>query len=335
MEGLIQKIRSAALRIHRHILRTPLLESETLNDRLGLRLLVKAESLQKTGSFKVRGAINFLSLASADRHSRFVAFSSGNHAQGLAYSARAFGSHATVLMPADAPARKVAGTRALGAEVELLDDFFGERQRRVNDLVAKGATFVPPFDDEAIVAGQGTAGIEITKQVIDLDARPNIFVCPISGGGLFSGAATAVLHGFPACELLAVEPLGFDDFARSAAAGLRLAIHGGAETICDGIKTPIPGQLTFDITRKLNPGFATVTDAACSAAVGTLFAHFNIVAEPSGAASLAALLERAHSLRGKTAVIIVSGGNIDPALFNDILKSHSASGHPTRKEITT
>lgn len=334
MEGLPAKIEAAASRLRGQIARTPLLECTSLNDQLGLRVLVKAESLQKTGSFKVRGALNFLALASANTNSRFVAYSSGNHAQGLAYAARTFGSHATVLMPADAPVRKVAGTRALGADVELLDDFFGGRQQRVEELVAEGATFVPPFDDEAIVAGQGTVGLEIAEQAAGLSVSPDVLVCPISGGGLFSGAATAVRQALPGSSLLAVEPSGFDDFARSVASGSRIANSGGFETICDGLRTPVPGHIPFEIVRKLNPAFTTVTDEACRSAVGTLFDHFNIVAEPSGAAALAALSQHAPHLRGKTAVIIVSGGNIDPSLFIDILKSHSAGGQPTMKEIT-
>lgn len=320
MSGLphaIGEIDDAARLIDGHAVRTPLLESDVLNGALGLRVLVKPESLQRTGSFKVRGALNFVLRRPDTAH--FVGYSSGNHAQGLAYAARVLGAKATVLMPASAPARKIEGTRALGATVEVLGDFFGSRDNRVAEIVAEGAVFVPPFDHCDVVSGQGTVGLEIALDLRQRNIVPDRLFVPTSGGGLLAGTASAIRHVFPRCDLVAVEPRGFDDFARSIAAGQRLTHEPAARTLCDGLTSPMPGIVPFDIVRALEPDFETVTDDQVGYAVRVLFERFNLVVEPSGASAFASLLARAPSLRNATVVVVVSGGNVDRGLFLRLL----------------
>lgn len=324
MDSLQEKTEEAAVRIRDFVLCTPLLESEALNDDLGLRVLVKAECLQKTGSFKARGALNFVLRRGTARDAHFVGFSSGNHAQGLAYAARIVGAKATVLMPTSAPARKIAGTRALGADVEILADFFADRERRAAEFIAEGSILVPPFDHEDIVAGQGTVGLEIAAQAARRKIRPDAFFVPASGGGLLSGSASAVRHAFPRCRIVAVEPRGFDDFARSLAVGERMANEAGASTLCDGLMSPQPGKVPFEIAKTLSPDFDTVTDGQVTNAVRILFERFNLVVEPSGAAAFASMLAQAKEMQEATAVVVVSGGNVDQSLFTRLLGEPSS-----------
>ncbi|WP_429819013.1 threonine ammonia-lyase [Ensifer sp. B1-9] len=324
MDRLHAKINEAASLIRDFVLRTPLLESDTLNDELGLRVLVKAECLQKTGSFKARGALNFALRLGAVPDAHFVGFSSGNHAQGLAYAARIVGARATVLMPASAPVRKIAGTRALGAGVEILTDFFASRERRAAEFIAEGAILLPPFDHEDIVVGQGTVGLEVAAQAARRKIQPDAFFVPASGGGLLAGSASAVRDTFPRCRIVAVEPHGFDDFARSLAAGRRVTGEAGASTLCDGLMSPQPGKVPFAIAKSLAPDFDTVTDAQVTNAVRILFDRFNLVVEPSGAAAFASLLSQAKAMQGTTAVVVASGGNIDQSLFTRLLGEPSS-----------
>ncbi|MFT4161018.1 threonine ammonia-lyase [Shinella sp.] len=324
MDNLQDRIEEAAVLIRDFVLRTPLLESDTLNNELGLRVLIKAECLQKTGSFKARGALNFVLHRRTARDAHFVGFSSGNHAQGLAYAARIVGAKATVLMPASVPARKIAGTRALGADVEILADFFAIRDRRAGEFIAEGAIFVPPFDHEDIIAGQGTVGLEIAAQAARRKIRPDALFVPASGGGLLSGSASAVRHAFPRCRIVAVEPRGFDDFARSVAAGERMANEAGAGTLCDGLMSPQPGKVPFEIVKTLSPDFDTVSDSQVANAVRILFERFNLVAEPSGAAAFASMLSQAKAMQGATVVVVVSGGNVDQSLFTRLLGEPSS-----------
>ncbi|OWV98795.1 threonine/serine dehydratase [Rhizobium sp. R693] len=316
-------IEAAAGRIGKYIVRTPLLESAWLNSKLGLRLLIKPENLQKTGSFKARGALNFLLRRDAGPTSSFAGYSSGNHAQGLAYAAMVCGSAATVIMPASAPARKVEGAKALGATVELIGDFFKSRQARVEQLVARGATLVPPFDHADIVAGQGTVGLEIVEDLQARSIQPELLAVPTSGGGLIAGTAAALKTRFPDCAVMAVEPRGFDDFAKSVEAGAPRGYEPGGSTICDGLMSPRPGALPFEVVRELRPSFETVSDDRVLEAIRLLFESFNIVAEPSGAAAFAAVVARAQSLKDKTVAVVVSGGNVDPAVFTRALRGAS------------
>jgi len=288
--GWFEHILAAHRRIASHVARTPLLESESLNASLGLRLVVKPESLQKTGSFKARGALNFVLQSQSSANNAFVGYSSGNHAQGLAYAARVVGRRAHVLMPASAPSRKVEGTLALGAEVEILADFFTQRDQRVAQMVADGAVFVPPFDHRHIIEGQGTVGLEIAQDATARDIPIDTLFIPVSGGGLLAGTAIAVRQRFPGCRIVGVEPDGFDDFARSMAVGARTSNEPGRSTLCDGLMSPRPGEVPFALANAIKPDFATVGDSDVRQAVKILFGHFNLIAEASGAAAVAAVL---------------------------------------------
>ena len=314
-------IESAARRLEGKAVFTPLLESPLLNERVGGRLLIKAEPLQRTGSFKFRGAYNRISRLDADQIKRgVVAFSSGNHAQGVAAAAHAFGAPAVIVMPSDAPAIKIANTRAWGAEVVLYDRYREDRDVVARDLAEqRGATLVPPFDHPLIIAGQGTVGLEIARQAEAADAELDAVLSPCGGGGLISGCALALAERAPGAEIYAVEPEGFDDTARSLASGSRQHSVEGAKTICDALLAKTPGVLTFSINRKLLAGGLVVSDDEVAHAMGVALNYLKLVAEPGGATALAAALSRKFDCRGKTVAVIVSGGNVDPAVFAEAL----------------
>ena len=327
MTVTIDDIRAAAARLDGFAARTPLLESPRLNERLGGRLLVKAECLQKTGSFKFRGAFNTLSSMDPEVRARGVlAYSSGNHAQGVALSARMFGIPATIIMPADAPDLKKRNTAEYGAEVILYDRFGENREALGERLVAeRGLTLVKPYDQESVIAGQGTVGLEIGEQAEQLDARPEIALCPAGGGGLISGASVALKDAFPDIAVHPVEPAGFDDWRRSLDSGERQSADPAARSICDAILTPTPGEITFAIGRRTLSEGLSVTDAEALAAMRTAFLELKIVTEPGGVVALAAVLSGRIDLAGRTAVVIVSGGNVDPALFRRALEENAAA----------
>ena len=314
-------IESAARRLEGKAVFTPLLESPLLNERVGGRLLIKAEPLQRTGSFKFRGAYNRISRLDADQIKRgVVAYSSGNHAQGVAAAAHAFGAPAVIVMPSDAPAIKIANTRAWGAEVVLYDRYREDRDVVARDLAEqRGATLVPPFEHPLIIAGQGTVGLEIARQAEAADAELDAVLSPCGGGGLISGCALALAERAPGAEIYAVEPEGFDDTARSLASGSRQHSVEGAKTFCDALLAKTPGVLTFSINRKLLAGGLVVSDDEVAHAMGVALNYLKLVAEPGGATALAAALSRKYDCRGKTVAVIVSGGNVDPAVFAEAL----------------
>lgn len=297
--------------------RTPVVRSRTLDTACGAEVLVKCENLQRMGAFKFRGAYNFLaSLGSDEREAGVVAFSSGNHAQGVALGARLLGISATIVMPSDAPAVKLAATREYGAQVVLYERERSHREEIAREIASeRGATVVPPFDDRRIVAGAGTAALELLEEAQRLDA----IVVPVGGGGLIGGTALAA-HGIdPTIEIYGVEPEAGDDFARSLAAGERVTIAVPA-TIADGLQTTAPGELTFAIARRHVRAVVTVSDDELRNAMRFVFERMKLVIEPSGAAALAALLERRiPALAGKRVGAIVSGGNIDVAAYARLL----------------
>ena len=310
-------IGAAAACLRGQAVRTPLLESAALNARLGGRLLIKAEGLQRTGSFKFRGAYNKLhGLAPADRARGVVAYSSGNHAQGVAAAAQILGVKATIVMPADAPRMKIDNTESFGATVVLYDRV-GEDRRAIADAIAarEGATLVPPFDDAAIMAGQGTVGLEIAEQLDALDATAAAVLVPCCGGGLTAGIATAAEALLPGTAVHAVEPRGFDDTARSLAAGERVRNAGPESGYCDALLAPTPGELTFAVNRRLVAGGLVVDDDAVRTAMAAAFTFLKIVVEPSGAVALAAVLAGAYEITGKTAVVVASGANVAGDVF--------------------
>lgn len=313
-------IAEAARRLAGHAVVTPLLESPLLNERIGGRLLIKADCLQRTGSFKFRGAFYRLSLLNdSERRSGVVAYSSGNHAQAVAAAAKLLGIRAAIVMPADAPAPKMAATRAWGADIVTYDRYTEDREAIGAALAReRGATLVPPYDDPLIVTGQGTLGLEIADQAAALGARLDTALVPCGGGGLIAGTATALTARVPGVKIYAVEPAGFDDTARSLAAGERLAnppLSADALSFCDALLAPMPGVVTFAINRRLLAGGVTVDDAEVARAMAIAFSEFKIVVEPGGAVALAAALSGRFDCRGKTVAVVCSGGNVDAAVF--------------------
>ena len=310
-------VEAAAGRLAGVALHTPLLTSPVLDELVRGRVFLKAEILQRTGSFKFRGAYNKLSsIPPAERSHGVVAFSSGNHAQGVAAAAHLLGMPAVIVMPSDAPRPKRERTAAWGAEVILYDRAREDRAAIAQDLAAKrGATLVPPYDDPLIIAGQGTAGREIVRDLLAQGLTPDIVAVTASGGGLTAGIALAVKARFPQTRLLTAEPEGFDDHARSFRSGAREKNTALSGTICDALMAQTPGELTFAINRELVGEGAAVSDAEVAAAVAFAFRELKLVVEPGGAAALAALLSGKVDVSGRTAVVVLSGGNVDPDLF--------------------
>ena len=317
----IDDVRDAAERIAPWVVRTPLLESPRLNDRLGGRLLVKAESLQRVGAFKFRGAVNTISrLSGAERARGVLAFSSGNHAQAVALAARLFETAAVIVMPEDAPAMKLANTREYGAEVVTYDRYTQDREA-VGMAVAeeRGLVVVPPFNHPHIIAGQGTLGLEVIEQAAEVDATLDSFVVPISGGGLSAGCMLALEANSPSTRRIAVEPEDFDDTRRSIAAGERLRNDPEARSICDAVQTESPGWLTWPINSRLLHEVLTVTDDEALEAMAVAMTELKLVVEPGAAIALAAVLTGKVAVEGRTVAVVCSGGNADPAMLTRAL----------------
>ena len=313
----LDMITQAAERLQGVAIRTPLLESPLLNKALGFRLLIKPECLQKTGSFKIRGAYNKIaSLDEGQRKAGVVAYSSGNHAQGVAAAASAMGVAAKIVMPADAPRIKLDSTAQWGAEVITYDRQTGDRAKIAGDITEKtGAMLVPPYDDYHLMAGQGTAGLELAEQLDVLGVKVDRVICPVGGGGLIAGLSTAMLSRHEDTEIWAAEPRNFDDTKRSLEVGTALSIDPGQSSICDSIVTARPGKLTFPINLKTLSGGYSVDEPDVVAAMRILFIELKVVAEPGGAVSVAAALSNKEALQGQTVVALVSGGNVDMDSF--------------------
>jgi threonine dehydratase len=301
--------------------RTPLLSSPALDQRAGARVFLKPEMLQRTGSFKFRGAFNKLSsIPQAERGGGVVAFSSGNHAQGVAAAAQILNMRATIVMPADAPRSKRERTKGYGAEVVLYDRDREDREAIARDIAGKhGATLVPPYDDRKVIAGQGTVGREIAEDLAALGITPDIVIAPASGGGLVAGVATAIKARYPQAMVMSAEPDGFDDHARSLRAGKREPHHAEGRTICDALMATVPGEITFAINQQLLAQGVTATDAEVAAAVAFVSRELKLVVEPGGAVGLAALLAGRIDARGKTVVIVLSGGNVDADMYAKLI----------------
>jgi threonine dehydratase len=316
----IAMIRAAADRLRGNVRETPLLHAPLLDRVAGRRVFVKAECLQLTGSFKARGGWAAVSaLSPAARTRGVIAFSSGNHAQGVALAAAQHGAPCVILMPSDAPEVKIANTRAYGAEVVLYDRSTEDRDAIGATLAAdRGLTLIRPYDDAEVIAGQGTAGLEIAAQATaaGVDAAEVLVCC--GGGGLASGIALALEADAPGLKVRTAEPEGFDDMARSLASGTRQANPTATGSICDAILTPAPGQLTLPILQRLaGPGLAVSDDQALQA-MALAFTHLRIVIEPGGAVALAAALF--NSDLPESVIAIATGGNVDPAIFATALR---------------
>jgi len=314
----IDLIRAAARRLEGRARRTPLLSSPFLDELAGRRVWVKAECLQHTGSFKFRGGWSAISaMDPAVRAAGVLAYSSGNHAQGIALAARGHGIPAVIVMPNDAPRMKIDNTRALGAEVVLYDRPGGERREEVGArlIAQRGLTLIEPFDHPQVIAGQGTVGLELAAQAAEegID-RADVLVC-CGGGGLSAGIALAVEAEAPRLRVRPCEPAGFDDTSRSLAAGERLENAAPSGSICDAILTPSPGKLTFPILQRLAGPGLVVTDAQCLRAMALAFARLKIVLEPGGAVALAAALFRRDEISGDDVIAVATGGNVDAGMY--------------------
>lgn len=320
----ITMIRAAAERLKGHARRTPLLSSPFLDEIAGRRVLVKPECLQHTGSFKYRGGRSAVSALDPEVRARgVIAFSSGNHAQGVALAAREFGVPAVIIMPADAPQMKIDNTRALRAEVVLYDRVGGENREEIgNRLTAeRGLTLIRPYDEPQVIAGQGTCGLEIAEQArAEGVEHADVLIC-CGGGGLTSGIALALEAEAPGLRARPCEPEEFDDAARSLAAGRIVSNARASGGICDAIVTPQPGQLTFPIMKRLcGPGLIVSEDEALRA-MKLAFERLKLVAEPGGAVALAAALFRRDQIEGDAVICTISGGNVDAPMFIRALQS--------------
>jgi threonine dehydratase len=307
----------AARRLEGVALHTPLLTSSALDGVTGGRIFLKAETLQRTGSFKFRGAYNKLAaIPPAERAGGVVAFSSGNHAQGVAAAARLLGMPCVIVMPKDAPRAKRQRTAALGAEIMLYDRLREDREAIASEIAARrGAVLVPPYDDALIIAGQGTAGCEIVEDLRALGLVPEIVVVTASGGGLTAGIALAIKSRVPSALLYTAEPQGFDDHARSFRSGRREENAALTGTICDALMARTPGKLTFAINHSLVGAGVAVSDDEVAAAVAFAFNELKLVVEPGGAVALAALMHGKIDAKNRVAVAVLSGGNVDPEVF--------------------
>jgi threonine dehydratase len=306
---------------------TPLLEDPEANAVLGGRLLIKAESLQRTGAFKIRGAYNCIrQLTDAERVRGAITYSSGNHAQGVALAARLLGSSALIVMPSDVPPAKMAAVRALGAEIATF-----ERDSESSDAVVErmrartGRVIVPPSADPRVLAGAGTVALEMHAQAKDIGARLDAVLTPCGGGGLTASTAVVMQALSPETQVYAVEPELFDDTRRSLIAGERVPNPKGRRTICDAIMTPIPNEVTFPINLALLAGGLVASDDEVRAAMRFAFEHYRIVVEPGAAVGIAAVLSGAIDIRGKMIATVVTGGNVDPAWFCTLLNNDITS----------
>lgn len=317
----VADIERAAGRIAGVAVRTPLIQSPLLDERVGARIFLKAETLQRMGSFKFRGAYNRCASLPADRRGGgVVAYSSGNHAQGVAAAAKLLGMPAVIVMPVDAPRPKRERTAALGAEVVLYDRETEDRTAIAQRIADKrGAVIVPPFDDPMVIAGQGTIGREIVQDLAALGLKPDVVVVGVSGGGLAAGISLAVKSQVPDADFYTAEPDGFDDTLRSFESGHRERNTRMSGTICDALMSNSPGELTFPITSRLIGKGVTATDREVEAAVAFAWRELKLVVEPGGAIGLAALLAGRPAVKGKIVVGILSGGNVDPDLFSRII----------------
>ena len=314
----MKDVEAAARRLLPHIHRTPAVSCQSLDDATGHRVFLKCESLQRAGAFKIRGALNkLLMLTAAERARGVVAFSSGNHAQGVALAARIVGTSAVICMPSDAPPLKLEATRNYGAEVVFYDRLRDDREQVARRLAAEtGRVLVPPYDDEAIMAGQGTAALELFQDVPSLD----VLLTPVGGGGLMAGCSTVARSLFPGMQVFGVETETANDVYLSLRKGERVTIPP-PPTIADGIRTTSPGELTFPVLKKNLTDVLLVSDDEVRAAVRFLALRARLVVEPTGAVAAAAVLARRLPVApGARIGIVLSGGNIDPDMLIDILR---------------
>ncbi|PCJ23251.1 MAG: pyridoxal-5'-phosphate-dependent protein [SAR86 cluster bacterium] len=318
----LEDIQQAAKRLDGVAIKTPLLSCVELNARVDAKVFLKPECLQHIGAFKFRGAYNRLSqLSSAEKARGVVAFSSGNHAQGVAYAAKLLGMKATIVMPSDAPIIKKEGTEKLGAKIRLYDRDTESREEISAAIAADtGAVLVPAFDDVDVIAGQGTCGLEIMQQMQDIQCVPDIVLSPCGGGGLLGGISTAVKGCNASTLVYGVEPENYDDHSLSKQAGKRVTINPQVKTSCDALMATAPGEITWSINSKTVEDFLTVSEDDVAHAISFAFRYLKLVVEPGGAVALAALLQNKLDVAGKAVAVILSGGNVDSRSFAEYLE---------------
>ena len=314
----LSNIKAAEKRLLGVVVKTPLMTNHYLNNRLNAKIYFKLENCQHIGAFKFRGAYNRLVQLNEDNKKYgVVAFSSGNHAQGIALAANILGLQATIVMPADAPKLKLDGTLRLGAKVVEYDRNRESREEIAENIAHEtGATLVPAFEDFDVMEGQGTAGLEIVEQLESRNENLDIFLSPCGGGGLLAGTSTAIKGCLPSVIIYGVEQEKYDDHARSRLAGRRIKILGNTPTMCDALMATTPGELTWSVNQKTVDDFLVVSEDSVAFAVAFAFRHLKQVIEPGGAVGLAALLDKSINISGKTVAVILSGGNIDDETFN-------------------
>jgi len=322
----LQDIQQAAARLQGVAIKTPILTSAVLNERLNANVFIKPECLQHIGAFKFRGAYNRLSqLSEAEREKGAVAFSSGNHAQGMAYAANLLGMNATIVMPSDAPSIKKEGTERLGATIRLYDRATESREEIAAEIAeSSGAILVPAFDDIDVIAGQGTCGLEIMEQLAARDCVADAVLSPCGGGGLLAGLSTAVKETHSGTRVYGVEPEHYDDHRLSKLAGQRSKIEPPQGTSCDALMATQPGEITWSINSRTVDDFLVVSEEEVAHAISFAFRYLKLVVEPGGAVALAALLQKKLDISGGTAALVLSGGNIDSDSFSSCLQSNPA-----------
>lgn len=316
-----EDVQAAADMLKDKAIRTPLLKSTVLDQRCAADVFLKVESLQRTGSFKFRGAYNAIAnLSPEQRAVGIIACSSGNHAQGIAAAAKLFDAKATIVMPDDAPELKISRTRELGAEIVFYNREHGDRdQTSAQVLDERGGTFIHPFNNFHVIAGQGTVGLEIVDEMHDMDRTlDRVLVCT-GGGGLTAGVGLAVHERFPNAKIHPVEPEGFDDYRRSLISGKLEKNERTSGSVCDAIITPSPGAIGFEINRDLLDEGIVISDNEALNAVQFAYEELKLVVEPGGAAALAGLLQKSDSWCGETIAVVISGGNVDPGLFTEVI----------------
>lgn len=322
----LDDIVQAAARLKGVAIETPLLSSAILNERLDAEVFIKPECLQHIGAFKFRGAYNRLcQLDAAQRSHGAVAFSSGNHAQGIAYAAKLLGMDATIVMPSDAPQIKKQGTERLGASIRLYDRATESREQIAADIAAAtGAVLVPAFDDVDVIAGQGSCGLEIVQQLAAQGRVPDAVLSPCGGGGLLAGLSTAIRESVPATRIYGVEPEHYDDHSLSKRAGERVKIDPQHTTSCDALMATQPGEITWAINSKTVDDFLVVSEQEIARAISFAFRYLKLVVEPGGAVALAALLAGKIEVEGECIAIVLSGGNMDGESLAQCLADHPA-----------
>ncbi len=313
----VEDIEGAARRLQGVAIHTPLIENDALNEACGGRVLIKPECLQRTGSFKIRGAYNLISQLDEEQRAKgVVAFSSGNHAQGIAAAGAMLGVETLIVMPEDAPEAKLSNTRRLGGQVVTYDRYSENREAIAAKIAQeRGSAVAPSFDHPHIVAGQGTAGLEVRDDLLALGITPDQLLVCCGGGGLSAGVATALRSAFPSMSVHPVEPEDFDDTTRSLQSGQREHNAPDARSICDAILTDSPGEIPFDILRSVEASGVVVSEDEVRAAMRFAFRHLKLVVEPGGCVALAAALSRKVATEGRTSVVVLSGGNVDADVF--------------------